>query len=115
MLYFIQMMSLTPTVCCHNLFFSQMVAFFWGESGLPLLGIIVILQIPAQKAFADLLHGLFHWELDTTDQRAYSLAPADCPGLPLFSFAGETSYFNHVFWLVYDDATTWLTWEVVVL
>jgi hypothetical protein len=69
---------------------------------------------PAQKAFADLLRGLFHWELDSADKRAYSLDPADCPQLPLFSSAGETRtcYLNGVFWLVYDDATTWRSLSV---
>jgi hypothetical protein len=53
-----------------------------------------------QKAFADLLPCLFHWELDITDKRTYSLAPTDYPKLPLFLFVGTTSHLNQVFWLV---------------
>ncbi len=53
------------------------------------------------------MRGLFHWKLDTTDKRAYSLIPADYPRLPLFSFKGSNSYLNQVFWLVYDGATSW--------
>jgi len=62
---------------------------------------------PSQQAFADLLRGLFHWKLDTSDNRAYSLDPKDYPRLPLFSLHKEqTCYLNQVFWLVYNDATT---------
>jgi hypothetical protein len=63
---------------------------------------------PSQQAFADLLRGLFHWKLDTSDNRAYSLDPKDYPRLPLFSLHKEqTCYLNQVFWLVYDDYTSW--------
>jgi hypothetical protein len=62
---------------------------------------------PSQQAFADLLRGLFHWKLDTSDNRAYSLDPKDYPRLPLFALHKEqTCYLNQVFWLVYNDATT---------
>jgi hypothetical protein len=64
-----------------------------------------------RKLSPTFLRGLFHWKLDTTDAWAYSLAPADYPRLPLFSFKGSnsSSYLNQleVFWLVYDDATSW--------
>ena len=63
---------------------------------------------PSQQAFANLLRGLFHWKLDTTDKRAYSLNPADYPRLPLFAFnKDQACYLNQVFWLVYEDATSW--------
>jgi hypothetical protein len=63
---------------------------------------------PSQQAFADLLRGLFHWKLDTTEKRAYSLDPADYPGLPLFALnKDQACYLNQVFWLVYDDSTSW--------
>ena len=39
---------------------------------------------PSQQVFADLLGGLFHWKLDTTEGRAYSLLPDDYPRLPLY-------------------------------
>ena len=62
---------------------------------------------PSQQAFADLLRGLFHWKLDTSDKRAYSLDPKDYPRLPLFAWNKDQScYLNQVFWLVYNDATT---------
>ena len=63
---------------------------------------------PSQQAFADLLRGLFHWKLDTSDKRAYSLDPKDYPTLPLFAWNKDQScYLNQVFWLVYDDASSW--------
>ena len=40
-------------------------------------------------------------------QRAFSLAPADNPRPPLFSFKSSNSHLNQAFWLVCDDATSW--------
>jgi hypothetical protein len=51
------------------------------------------------------LSGLFQWLLDTTDKMAYSLDPAASQGFLLF--AGDTSYLEQVFWLVYYDANTY--------
>ena len=62
----------------------------------------------SQTAFADLLSCLFHWKLDITETRAYSLNPADYPRLPLFALnKDQTCYLNQVFWLVYDDVSSW--------
>jgi hypothetical protein len=94
MLYFNQMMSLTPTVCCRGRLDSSSfrrlassnlpsgVSIFWDSSD------------PVQTAFADLLRCLpvFLWKLDTADKKAYSLAPTGYPRLPFFSFDGRTSY-----------------------
>jgi uncharacterized protein with PIN domain len=95
-------MSLTPTVCYQSRLEASRPVLFEEENHLSEVTIVRDHNDSAQKAFADLLRGLFHWQLDTTDQRAYSLAPADYSRLPLFSFAGETIYLNQVFWLVYD-------------
>jgi len=54
------------------------------------------------------LTGLFHWKLDTSDSRTYSLKPEDYPRLPLFTAAPEKCVLlNQVFWLVWDDASSW--------
>lgn len=61
-----------------------------------------------QKAFVALLSNLFHWRLDKTDKRAYSLDPKDYPNLPLFVLTKDQNYYlNQVFWLVYDDLSSW--------
>ena len=62
---------------------------------------------PSQQAFANLLRGLFHWKLDTTEGRAYSLLPNDYLRLPLYKkhqiqTVGHV-FLNEVFWLVYDN------------
>ena len=54
--------------------------------------------------------GLFHWRLNTGEDRAYSLNPVDYPKLPLFTFKGpqgSTSLLNAVFWLAFDSVSTW--------
>ena len=53
---------------------------------------------------------LFNWMLYTSDGRVYSLDTADYPRLPLFTRsgrAGTTAFLNPVFWLVFDDLSTW--------
>ena len=67
---------------------------------------------PSQQAFSDLLSFLFHWKLDTTEGRAYSLRPEDYPRLPLYAkHPIQACYLNEVFWLVYDNlsgaSTAW--------
>ena len=52
--------------------------------------------------------GLFQWRLNTGEDRAYSLDPADYPRLPLFTWMGpegSTSLLNAVFWLTFDGPT----------
>jgi hypothetical protein len=107
-LYFIQMMSLTPTVCCRSgldcCSFRRCYPFLegyhcWGPSR------------PCSESFRrpfvlPVPLGAGHHR-QKESSRTYSPAPFDYPRLHLFSFDGETSYFNPVFWLVYDDATTW--------
>jgi len=54
--------------------------------------------------------GLFHYKLDTSDDRAYSLKKEDYPRLPLFdpdAPATKRRYLNEVFLLVLDDLPTW--------
>ena len=54
--------------------------------------------------------GLFQWKMDTGDDRAYSLKPEDYPRLPLFCRtgpAGSVALLNTVFWLVFDELSTW--------
>ena len=54
--------------------------------------------------------GLFHYKLDTSDDRAYSLKKEDNPRLPLFdpnAPATKRHYLNEVFLLVLDDLRTW--------
>jgi hypothetical protein len=98
------MKSLTPTMCCCS---RLDCCSFEDANVLPGVTIVGNRIEPGQEAFANLLLGLFHWKLDTTDTRAYSLAPADYPRLSLFSFKSSNSYLNQVFWLVYDGATSW--------
>ena len=53
--------------------------------------------------------GLFHYKLDTSDDRAYSLKKEDYPRLPLFdpdAPATKCRYLNEVFLLVLDDLPT---------
>ena len=64
--------------------------------------------LECQDAFAKFLTGLFHWKLDTSESRTYSLKPEDYPRLPLFKPAPEKCVvLNQVFWLVLDDAFSW--------
>ena len=64
--------------------------------------------LDCQGAFAKFLTGLFHWKLDTSDSRTYSLKPEDYPTLPLFKADPEKCVLlNQVFWLVLDDAFSW--------
>ena len=64
--------------------------------------------LPCQDAFAKFLTGLFHWKLDTSESRTYSLKPDDYPRLPLFTSSPEKCVvLNQVFWLVFDDAFSW--------
>ena len=54
--------------------------------------------------------GLFNWKLDISVGRVYSLDTADYPRLPLFTRsvrAGTTGFLNAMFWLVFDDLSTW--------
>jgi len=54
--------------------------------------------------------GLFHYKLDTSDDRAYSLKKEDYPRLPLFdpdAPATKRRYLKEVFLLVLDDLPTW--------
>jgi hypothetical protein len=62
-----------------------------------------------QEVFHVFLTGLFHWKLDTTDTRTYSIKPEDYPRLPLFNpkSEGKCVYLNQVFWLALDDAFSW--------
>jgi hypothetical protein len=55
------------------------IAVLFEDATLP-SGVTIVrdLRDPAQEAFANSLRGLFHWKLDTTDTRAYSLA---CPSI----------------------------------
>lgn len=66
---------------------------------------------PCQEAFAKFLAGLFHWKLDTTDARTYSIKPDDYPRLPLYTHdanaADKGVLLNQVFWLMFDDALSW--------
>jgi len=57
-----------------------------------------------QDVFAKFLTGLFHWKLDTSESRTYSLKPEDYPRLPLFKPdpAEKCVLLNQVFWLVLD-------------
>ena len=59
-----------------------------------------------QEVFHVFLTGLFHWKLDTTDTRTYSIKPEDYPRLPLFNpkSEGKCVYLNQVFWLALDNA-----------
>ena len=64
--------------------------------------------LECQDAFAKFLTGLFHWKLDTSESRTYSLKPEDYPRLPLFKPAPDKCVvLNQVFWLVLDDAFSW--------
>jgi hypothetical protein len=65
--------------------------------------------LECQDAFAKFLTGLFHWKLDTSESRTYSLKPEDYPRLPLFkpAPAEKCVLLNQVFWLVLDDAFSW--------
>ena len=54
--------------------------------------------------------GLFHYKLDKSDDRAYSLKKEDYPRLPLFdpnAPAPKRRYLNEVFLLVLDNIPTW--------
>ena len=65
-------------------------------------------NLPCQEAFAKFLTGLFHWKLDTSESRTYSLKPDDYPRLPLFTSSPEKCVvLNQVFWLVFDDSLSW--------
>ena len=69
---------------------------------------------PSQQAFADLLSGLFHWKLDTTEGRAYSLRPDDYPRIPLYKkYPIQAYYLSEVFWLVYDNV--WCSYPMAEL
>ena len=54
----------------------------------------------------------FHWKLDTGISRTYSLNTADYLRLSLFQFtrrgsAGTAAFLNPVYWLVFDQLSTW--------
>ena len=54
--------------------------------------------------------GLFRWKLTISNERAYSLKIEDYPRLPLVTRKGpynSTIFFDPVFWLVFDELSTW--------
>jgi hypothetical protein len=59
----------------------------------------------------------FHWKLDTTGSRTYSIKPEDYPRLPLFKMdpaaPEQCVLLNQVFWLVFDDSLSWRPGSIV--